>query len=189
MYSIDLPRDYSRVYNTVNNVLNAVHSIMTALIECWAFALVVAEVELVRLMLVLIVPFAVLLVKSIEVGALNRDAHKVQMVALSDNMMCLAYIDDKQLDKPLAYSMLIDMVANSTYHADVDRMYNMMLVNMSDNAFDAMVANNVLVTVMPMVLVVMVGLVLVMMVLKDNETDVMFGINHRLQKNKTTTIL
>lgn len=39
------------------------------------------------------------------------------------------------------------MVANSTYHADVDRMDNMGLVSRLDNAFDAMAENNGLVTV------------------------------------------
>lgn len=56
------------------------------------------------------------------------------------------------------------MVANSTYHADVDRMDNMGLVNRLDNAFDAMAENNDLVTVWPMEFVAeVVDLVLVEM--------------------------
>lgn len=72
------------------------------------------------------------------VDALDQDVRIIQRVAFG-NMRCLAYTDDKQLlNRLLVYSNRFDMVANSTYHADVDRMDNMGLVNTLDSAFDAM---------------------------------------------------
>lgn len=147
MYNIDLLRDCSQAYNTVNSVLNAGHSVLTALIVCWAFAFAGVEVELVLLMLESIGPFAVILVAVLMTAAdaLNQDVHTVQ---LADNMMCLAYTGDKRLDRPLAYSSWIDMVANSTYHVDADHMRNT-TADMWDSAFGVAAVDNGLVSVIP----------------------------------------
>lgn len=76
-------------------------------------------------------------------------------------MMCLACTDDKRLDRLLVYNILIDMVANSTYHADADHMYNTM-ADMSDSAFDAAAAvNNGLRSVKPAALVTVAAAVVV----------------------------
>lgn len=80
--------------------------------------------------------------------ALTQDAHTVHLAARFDNMMCLACIDDKRLDRPLVCNSLIDMEANSTYHGDADHMRNTM-ADMWDSAFDAAAENNGLGSVKP----------------------------------------
>lgn len=74
-------------------------------------------------------------------------------MALIDNMMCLACIDDKRLDRLLVCNSPIDMVANSTYHADADHMCSTM-ADMLDSAFDAAAVNNGLLSVKPAALVI-----------------------------------
>lgn len=123
------------------------------------------------------------------VDALDQDVRIIQRVAFG-NMMCLAYMGDKQLlNRLLVYSNRFDMVANSTYHADVDRMDNMGLVNRLDSAFDdAMAENNDLVTVWLMEFVAeVVDLVLIVMEFEqpmDNGTCVKVL---KLQKRKNIT--
>lgn len=50
--STALRRDYNRARSRVNSVLNAVHSVLTVLIACLAFAFAAAAVESARWMLV-----------------------------------------------------------------------------------------------------------------------------------------
>lgn len=141
MYSIGLLRGCNRAYSTVNSVLNAEHSELTALIVCWLIAFAVAEVELALTMLESIGLFAETLAESMAVGALNQDARIIHLAALIDSTMCLACTGDTQLDRPLVCSSSIDMVANSTYHGDADHMRNTM-ADMWDSASDAAAAEN-----------------------------------------------
>lgn len=161
MYNIDHLRDYSRAYNMVNSVLNAVHWELTALIECLAIAFAAVAVELVQSMLESIVVKLAAVVELMRTDDASNsssadDVHRDQPVALFDNMMCLAYTGDKRLDRLLVCNSWIDTVANSTYHVDVDHMCSTM-ADMWDSAFDGVAVNNGLVLVKPVALVIVVA--------------------------------
>lgn len=182
-YNIGLRRDCSRAYSTANSVLNAVHSVLTALIVCWMPASAVAAVEWVRSMWVvsiglLVVKLAVELAAADASSSCSADGvRRDRPVALIDSMMCLACTGDRRLDRLLAYSSWIDTVANSTYHVDADHMRSTM-ADMWDSAFDAVALNNGLVWVKPVALVIGVAvpaeelLVLTLGVVVDIETNV-----------------
>lgn len=117
------------------------HLELTALIVYWVIAFAVVEVELVLLMLELIDRAVVIRLELMVADASNQDARIIHLAALFDNMRCLAYTGDKQLDKPLVCNSSIDMEANSTYHGDADHMRNTM-ADMWDSASDAAAVNN-----------------------------------------------
>lgn len=184
MYNIDLRRDCNRAYNTVNNVLNAVHSVLTALIVYLMFASTAAVVELVQTMLaesiekLLVVKLvAELMGADASNSSSADDVHRDRPVALIDNMMCLACTGDRRLDRLLAYNSWIDTVASSTYHVDAVHMRSTM-ADMWDSAFDAVALNNGLVSVKPVALVIVVAvpveelLVLTLGVVVDIEMNV-----------------
>lgn len=192
-YNIDLRRDCSQAYSTVNSVLSAVHSVLTALIVYLLLASAVAAVEWVHSMLLsiglLVVKLAAVLAGA---GASNScsadDVRRDRPAALIDSRMCLACTVDRRLDRLLAYSSWIDTVANSTYHVDADHMRSTM-ADMWDSAFDAVALNNGLVLVKPVALVIGVAveelLVLTLVAAADSETNVtnlMTMENHKINK-------
>lgn len=200
-YNIDLRRDCSQAYSTANSVLNAVHSVLTALIVYSMLASAAAVVGLVRSMLVsiglLVVKLAAELAGADASNSCSADGvHRDRPAALIDSTMCWACTGDRRLDRLLAYNSWIDTVANSTYHVDADHMRSTM-ADMWDSAFDAVALNNGLVLVKPVALVIgvavpveeLLGLTLGVVVDIETNVTILDGNEKRNHTKKINKIL